>query len=74
MPFLPCDGLLQFGQKKDSGMGYSYQEMKALLAEAPGKRLFGCHLCRGTDKFCVLEMDDARGAVCERHGVVVPNE
>lgn len=54
-------------------MERSYSEMKAWLDEMPGSRFFGCHLCKGTDKWCVLDMDDEHGAVCERHGVVVPS-
>jgi hypothetical protein len=47
--------------------------MKAWINEEPGKRIFACPKCEGTDKWCILEMDDERGAVCERHGVIVPN-
>ncbi|MFN7537525.1 MAG: hypothetical protein ACK5QN_07545 [Burkholderiales bacterium] len=35
--------------------------------------IWSCPKCEGTDKWCILEMDDERGAVCERHGVIVPN-
>ncbi len=49
-------------------MAITYSEMK----EKGG--LWACHLCEGTDKWCELELDDNRGAVCERHGVVVPNQ
>jgi hypothetical protein len=51
----------------------TYEEMKAWINEEPGKRIFACPKCEGTDKWCILEMDDERGAVCERHGVIVPN-
>jgi hypothetical protein len=51
----------------------TYEEMKAWINEKPGERFFGCPKCEGTDKWCILEMDDERGAVCERHGVIVPN-
>lgn len=46
----------------------TYREMK----ENGG--IWACHLCKGTDKWCTLDLDDERGAVCERHGVVVPVE
>jgi hypothetical protein len=45
----------------------TYSEMK----EKGG--IWSCPKCEGTDKWCILEMDDERGAVCERHGVIVPN-
>jgi hypothetical protein len=51
----------------------TYEEMKAWINEKPGERFFGCPKCEGTDKWCILELDDERGAVCERHGVIVPN-
>ena len=51
----------------------TYEEMKAWINEEPGERFFCCPKCEGTDKWCILEMDDERGAVCERHGVIVPN-
>jgi hypothetical protein len=35
--------------------------------------IWSCPKCEGTDKWCILELDDERGAVCERHGVIVPN-
>jgi hypothetical protein len=45
----------------------TYSEMK----EKGG--IWSCPKCEGTDKWCILELDDERGAVCERHGVIVPN-
>jgi hypothetical protein len=45
----------------------TYKEMK----EKQG--IWACPFCEGTDKWCILELDDERGAVCERHGVIVPN-
>jgi hypothetical protein len=45
----------------------TYSEMK----EKSG--IWSCPKCEGTDKWCILELDDERGAVCERHGVIVPN-
>ena len=48
-------------------MAFSYSEMKERGT------IWACPLCKGTDKWCQLELDDERGAVCERHGVIVPN-
>jgi hypothetical protein len=45
----------------------TYKEMK----EKQG--IWACPFCEGTDKWCILELDDERGAVCEKHGVIVPN-
>ena len=51
----------------------TYEELKAWINEKPGKRILACPKCEGTDKWCILKLDDERGAVCERHGVIVPN-
>ena len=51
----------------------TYEEMKAWINEKPGKRILACPKCEGTDKWCILKLDAERGAVCERHGVIVPN-
>ena len=45
----------------------TYEEMK----EKQG--IWACPFCEGTDKWCQMELDDEQGAICERHGVIVPN-
>ena len=73
MPSLLLVDFEHFRQMKGFDMVKTYEEMKAWINEKPGERFFGCPKCEGTDKWCILELDDERGAVCERHGVIVPN-
>lgn len=47
-------------------MAISYEAMKSLIGEMLRMRFYGCPKCKGTDKWCVLEMDDERGAITQK--------
>jgi hypothetical protein len=57
-------------QKKLMLTNFGNQQLLKAIEEM---RRLGILMNPPSKKWCILEMDDERGAVCERHGVIVPN-